>query len=110
MRMYQIWQAVGVYGQPQQMRCPWLSSGGGAAGGAWHIQDGMLRLILEHGHSALMADDEEADVIEAMVQVRDLLNSDHDVWPETHGMTEAEWAEMYAEGDARRAAAEAAGA
>lgn len=100
LRMWVLWRAVSAYGRPGG--CQW--AGGGEGGGEYEIRDGMLRLVLERGHSALRADDDDADVIEAMVHIRETINGNRDQWPETWGMTQAEWDEMHADGDRIRAA------
>lgn len=100
--MYRLWRDVATYERPGAGLL------GGDAGGAYELNDLRLNKLLDVGHSALESDDDDANVIEAMLVIRDTLNSDRDVWPETHGMTEAEWAEMYAAGDRIRAARAAA--
>lgn len=105
--MVTLWRAVGYYHQVPRLQCAW-AGGGGDDAGEYRINDGLLRLALERGHPALAYDDDDAEVLDAQVHIRDTLNSNRDGWPETFGMTEAEWAAMHAEGDAIRAARAAA--
>lgn len=59
--------------------------------GACVVDANLLRLALDFGHDALTADDEPRDVLDAMVQIRTVLNSDREMWPETHWMSEDDW-------------------
>ena len=101
--MLRLWNTVKA--TERSGGCGW---GGGGAASEAVIDSTMLTLAVEQGHSAIEPDDDPGELIEAMVLVRDTLNSNRDLWDETFGLEEGTLAAQRAEGDRIRAAREAA--